>query len=125
MILADTSVWIDHLRSGDQQFASELERGLILMHPFIAGELALGSLGSPSKRAAILRDLDSLPKAKLARNEEVRLLIERQSLFSLGIGYVDANLLASVLLTPGTLLWTRDKRLRRSAESLQIHVAFA
>jgi predicted nucleic acid-binding protein len=121
MIVADTSVWIDHLRSGDQQLVTELECGSILMHPFIAGELALGSLGSPAKRAAILRDLDSLPTAKLARNEEVRLLIERRSLFSLGIGYVDANLLASVLLTPGDQLWTRDKRLRRIAESLLIH----
>jgi predicted nucleic acid-binding protein len=121
MILTDTSVWIDHLRSGDAQLQAELMRDAVLMHPLIAGELALGS---PRKRAVVLRHIDSLPAAKLARNEEVRQLIERQALFSRGIGFVDAHLLASVLLTPHTLLWTRDRRLRTVAESLDVHVRF-
>ena len=120
MILADTSVWVDHLRSGDARLAVELNRSAILMHPFISGELALGSLPQRSK---VLREIDSLPVARVARVEEVRLLIERRSLFSRGIGYIDAHLLAAVLLTPHTLLWTRDKRLRTVAELLGIHAS--
>jgi predicted nucleic acid-binding protein len=121
MILADSSVWIDHLRSGDAQLQAELMRDAILMHPLIAGELALGSLRN---RTSILREIDSLPSAKLARNEEVRLLIEQRALFSRGAGFVDAHLLASVLLTPHTLLWTRDRRLRALAHSLGVHAQF-
>jgi predicted nucleic acid-binding protein len=121
MILADTPVWIDHLRSGDAQLQTELMRSAVLMHPLIAGELALGSLRN---RAMVLRQIDSLPSAMPARNEEVRELIERHSLFSRGIGFVDAHLLASALLTPHTLLWTRDTRLRTLAKSLAVHVPF-
>jgi predicted nucleic acid-binding protein len=39
-------------------------------------------------------------------------------LFGLGIGWIDAHLLASAQLTPSTLLWTRDRRLRRAAETI-------
>jgi predicted nucleic acid-binding protein len=122
MILADTSVWVDHLRSGDSQLADELNRSNILMHPFISGELALGSL---TQRERILTEIDSLPTARVARIEEVRLLIEQRSLFSRGIGYIDAHLIASVLLTPHGQLWTRDKRLRAVAESLGVHASLS
>ncbi len=88
------------------------------MHSFVAGELALGSL---AQRERILAEIDSLPMAQMARVDEVRLLIEQRWLFSRGIGYIDAHLLASVLLTPHTQLWTRDKRLRVVAESLGLH----
>ena len=120
MILADTSIWVDHLRSGDSELANELNRGTVLMHPFIAGELALGSM---AQREKILAEIDSLPVARVARVEEVRLLIEQRVLFSRGIGYIDVHLIASVLLTPHTLLWTRDKRLRGIAESLRLHAS--
>ncbi len=120
MILADTSVWVDHLRLGDSELANELNRGTVLMHPFVSGELALGSL---IQREKILAEIDSLPVAHVARVEEVRVLIEQRVLFSRGIGYIDVHLLASVLLTPHTLLWTRDKRLRIVAESLGLHVS--
>jgi len=121
MILADTSIWIDHLRSGDTQLQAELMRDAVLMHPFIAAELALGSLRN---RTAILQEIDSLPSATQARDEEARQLIEQRALFGRGIGFVDAHLLASVLITPHTLLWTRDRRLRTVAESLAVHVSF-
>ena len=122
MILADTSVWVDHLRSGDSRLAEELNGSTIVMHPFVAGELALGSL---TQREKVLGAIDSLPVARVARVEEVRVLIEQRALFSRGIGYIDAHLLASVLLTPSTLLWTRDKRLRVVAESLGLHAPFS
>jgi predicted nucleic acid-binding protein len=118
MILADTSIWVDHFHFGDPRLRDELNRGAILMHSFVAGELALGSL---TQRERVLAEIDSLPMAQVARVDEVRLLIEQRSLFSRGIGYIDAHLLASVLLTPYTQLWTRDKRLRMVAESLGLH----
>jgi predicted nucleic acid-binding protein len=121
VILADTSIWIDHLRSGDAQLQAELMRDAVLMHPFIAAELALGSLRN---HTAILQEIDSLPSAIQARDEEARQLIEQRALFGRGIGFVDAHLLASVLITPHTLLWTRDRRLRTVAESLAVHVSF-
>ena len=122
MILADTSIWVDHLRSGDSELANELNRGTVLMHPFIAGELALGSM---TQRKKILAEIDSLPVARVARVEEVRHLIEQRVLFNRGIGYIDVHLIASVLLTPYTLLWTRDKRLRAVVESLGLYASLS
>ena len=109
MILADTSVWIDHLRVGDAVLGEFLDRGGVLCHPFVTGELALGNL---RQRDIVLRALQRLPQAIVASHEEVLRLVERQPLYGLGIGYVDAHLLAAVRLTEGAKLWTRDRRLR-------------
>lgn len=118
MILADTSVWIDHLRSGSKEMRSLLERGQIVMHPFIVAELALGSL---KDRANTLALLDLLPQVRRARLDELRLTIETRRLSNQGIGLTDAHLIASVLIEAPTLLWTKDKRLRQVAENLKIH----
>ena len=115
MILVDTSVWVDHLRRGDAQLVDLLERAKVVMHPFVVGEMACGSLGDRSSVLELLRDL---PAASMAENEEALGFIEHQGLHGKGIGYVDAHLLASVALTEGTTLWTRDKRLRVAAEAL-------
>lgn len=115
MILADTSVWVDHFRRGDAQLAGLLERGAVLIHPFVVGEIACGSL---SDRSSILELLEDLPAAVVAETEEVLAFIERHVLHGKGIGYVDAHLLASAVLTEGASLWTRDKRLRIAAEDL-------
>jgi predicted nucleic acid-binding protein len=120
VILADTSVWIDHLRSGDRLLAELLDQGRILTHPFVVGELALGSL---RQRDLVLSSLDDLPHAIVAADEEVRLFIERHRLFGLGIGYIDTHLLAATRLSPDTRLWTRDRRLRMAAESLELAAA--
>ena len=117
MILADTSVWIDHLRSGDAALAHLLETGRVLAHPFVIGELALGGL---RQRDVILGALRDLPQAVVASDDEVQHLIERQPLFGLGIGYVDVHLLAAVRLSAGASLWTRDKRLNAVATRLSI-----
>ena len=120
MILADTSVWIDHLRGGDKAFAGWLDSGLILTHPFIIGELALGNL---RQRDIVLNALSDLPRASVATDAEVRHFVSRHVLFGRGIGYVHAHLLAGVRLTEGAGLWTKDKRLRAAA--VQLGLAFA
>ena len=117
MVLVDTSVWIDHLRAGSRHLTEHLEHGGVLGHPWVTGELALGNL---SNRSEILTLLGNLPQANLATPDEVLSLIDRESLHGLGIGYVDAQLIAATRLTPGATLWTRDKRLAATAERLGI-----
>lgn len=97
-----------------------LMKGQIVIHPFVIGELALGSLRHRSKTLAML---DSLPQVLVAQLSELRIAIERHRLHSLGIGLIDAHLLASVFLSPPTLLWTRDRRLRKSAEAFGVDVS--
>jgi predicted nucleic acid-binding protein len=108
VILVDTSVWIDHLRRGDPKLASLLQIGQVLAHPWVTGELALVHL---SQRSEILGLLRNLPQAKSATDIEVLTLIDSHHFFGLGIGYVDAHLLAATMLTTDARLWTRDKRL--------------
>ncbi len=115
MILVDTSVWIDHLKSSDLVLAGLLGTGRVLAHSFVTGELALGSL---RQRRTVLESLRDLPQAIVASYDEVMMLIEQEQLYGLGIGFVDAHLLAAARLTPGTLLWTRDRRLRQAATRL-------
>jgi predicted nucleic acid-binding protein len=115
MVLVDTTVWVDHLRAGDKALAALLDAGTVLTHPFVIGEIALEHL---NPRAVILRTLSNLPKAAVATDVEVLTFIETHKLFALGIGYVDAHLLAAVQLDAGAKLWTRDARLRKVAERL-------
>jgi hypothetical protein len=117
VILVDTSVWIDHLRSGDAILAGLLDAGQVLSHPFIIGELALGNL---RQRQRVLADLLELPQAFAAGDDEVLHFIHRAGLFGIGIGYLDAHLLAATRLTQGAALWTRDKRLSAAAERLSL-----
>ncbi len=122
MILADTSIWIDHLRSGNKELRMHLDQGQIVIHPFIIAELALGSL---KERAKTLTLLDLLPQVRVAQLSELRVMIEARHLYSLGIGLTDAHLIASVSIDPPTLLWTSDQRLRKVAEALGIHASLA
>ena len=117
MVLVDTSVWVEHLQRGNSELAGLLQRGQVLSHPFVLGELALGSL---QQRATILDALQNLPQACVASAEEVLVFIGAHSLHGLGIGYVDGCLLASVRLMPGAVLWTLDKRLASAATRLGV-----
>ena len=108
MILADTSIWIEYLHGRKPEMRSYLATGQIAMHPMIAAELAMGSLRDRQKT---LLELDQLVQVRVAQTPEVRSMIEAHALFGRGIGLVDAHLLASCFLTPGTQLWTRDKAL--------------
>lgn len=117
MILVDTSVWIDHLRRGDAALPDALEAGEVLVHPFVVGELACGNLAN---RKEVLSLLQALPQSPIATDAEVLGFIESQSLMGRGIGYIDAHLLASVALSGGAALWTRDRRLAMVAADLAL-----
>jgi predicted nucleic acid-binding protein len=112
VILVDTSVWIDHFRAADQQLVALLSRNEVLAHPFVIGEIALGSV---AQRESILRYLNNLPAATTATHAEAMVFLERHKLASTGLGYVDLHLLASAALTPRAGLWSRDKTLRAIA----------
>lgn len=112
MILVDTSIWIEHFRAAEPQLVALLTRNEVLAHPFVIGEIALGSV---ARRADVLRHLDNLPSAVAATQPEVTIFVDRHKLANTGLGYVDAALLASAALTPGAALWARDKNLRAAA----------
>lgn len=116
-VLADTSIWIDYFRREDPRLTSLLDQGDIVIHPFVIGELVLGRV---SKISDMLDDLNTLPKATIASNDEVLELIVKRKLSGLGIGYVDAHLLASTMLTIEASIWTRDKRLLAAAKALKL-----
>lgn len=120
MVLVDTSVWVSHLRDGNTELASLLNEGRVLCHPFIIGELACGNL---KDRAMILSFLQWLPMSIEAEHEEVLYFIENNRLMGKGIGYVDAHLIASAVLT-GVPIWTLDKKLAQVADGLQIKYKF-
>jgi len=118
MILADTSIWIDHFRHSDPRLKSILDNDQIFMHPLVLGELALGNL---SPRAQLLADLKDLPQIDTAMDDEVLRFVEVHKLFGIGIGYIDAHLLVSARLVPDTTIWTRDKRLESAAARLGLN----
>ncbi len=117
MILVDTSIWIDHLRSGDAAAARLLGDGLVVNHPWVTGELAVGNLNNRDELIGLMR---GLPQAVLADDNEVLGLIEDEALQGTGIGYVDAQLLAATRLTPDAVLWTRDRRLAAVATRMRL-----
>jgi len=118
-MLVDTSVWVDHLRSGNHTLAKRLEAGLVRCHPFVIGEIACGRL---SDRAEVLSLLDGLPRAPWADHDEVMTFVEHAGLAGSGIGWIDAHLLASACLA-GIGLWTLDRKLSLVATELGIRVS--
>jgi len=116
LILADTSIWIDHFRNNNKAFASLLEDGQIAVHRFVIGELSCGNL---KNRSVILGHLKDIPEVELADHDEVLGFIEERKLYGKGIGWIDAHLLASALLS-GTPLWTAEKKLKTISASLGI-----
>lgn len=61
MILVDTSVRIDRLRSGDPDLARLLKHSAVLGHPRVTGEVALGNL---RRRAEIIGLLHGFPRRR-------------------------------------------------------------
>ena len=112
MILVDTSIWIDHLRSGSPVLAALLQNEVVFTHDFVIGELACGNLRN---RAEVLSLLQSLPRLSAATEDETLFFIEQQQLMGRGIGYIDAHLLAAAVIRD-IPIWTKDKRLMAIAE---------
>ena len=115
-MIVDTSIWVKHFRTGERALAERLELGVVLLHPFVIGELACGNLRN---RMEILTSLDSLPKPILANHDEALGLVERERLHGRGIGWVDVHLLASARLS-WSPIWTLDRRLNEAAISLGV-----
>jgi predicted nucleic acid-binding protein len=115
VILVDTSIWVDHLRTGDARMTALLNATEVAVHPFIVGELAMGNL---RQRTLVLADLGGLPQAASATDSEVMEFVARHGLYGRGIGWVDAHLLAATRLTDDCRLWTRDKNLAAVAAEL-------
>lgn len=118
MILADSSIWIDHRRSNDPTLQALLENEEIVTHPFVIGELSLGHI---PRYDEIMKMLSDLPTIARADDGEVRHLIRSRKLYGTGIGYVDAHPLASVMISRSDRLWTRDRRLHRIAEVMGLN----
>jgi predicted nucleic acid-binding protein len=117
-VLVDTSVWVDHFRNRNEALVSLLTLDLVLSHPLIVTELACGT--PPVPRARTLADVATLPQARQATLDEVRSFIEREELYGLGCGVVDLALLAATLLTPGSRLWSLDRRLTQLAQRFDV-----
>ncbi len=117
MVLVDTSVWIDHLRSEDAQLVKLLKSGLVCIHPMIIGELACGNL---QNRQGLLTLWGNLPHVTEASHPEVLHCIEHNQLMGRGVGFIDLHLLASALLSAHTFVWTRDVRLQQIANELAV-----
>jgi predicted nucleic acid-binding protein len=117
MILADTSVWADHFRYPIGEMEGLLASTMLVQHPYVTGELALGNF---KDRQSALGFLRALPSARVASARDFLAFVDAARLHGTGIGFVDAHLLAACRLTPGTLLWSRDKRLERWAEAMNL-----
>jgi len=106
-VLIDTSVWISHLRSPNGTLIDLLKQGVAATHSAVIGELACGSI---KNRVAFVESLGRLKFITEAESKEVIELIERRKLYGKGIGWIDAQLLASCLISDATL-FTLDKKL--------------
>ena len=116
MILVDTSIWISHFRLGHETLTDLLNAGEVVIHPFIIGELSCGNL--PNRKKVIYL-LSMIPRAATASDNEALKLLEENSLYGLGLGWVDLHLLASAIISHAKL-WTLDKRLAKTAQKLGV-----
>lgn len=117
MLLADTSVWVDHFRRSNEHVVAALEDEVVLMHPFVVGELACGTLRN---RRELLALLARLPFAPSATHDEAMAFLDHHKLMSSGLGWVDVHLIASTALAGTARLWTRDRRLAAAAARLKL-----
>ena len=116
-VLVDTNIWIDHLRKTEPVLVDLLERDQVCIHQSVITELALGNL---KNRSIFLKALERLMIVRNVDDQGVRHLVEERRLWGRGLSAVDAALLASVVVTPGVSLWTRDKRLRQAARDVGV-----
>lgn len=116
MILVDTSIWVEHFRSGSQRLQQLLLAGIVDCHPFVIGELSCGNLRN---RRETLGLLEMLPQLAVAEDREVRHLVETRALYRKGLGWVDVHLLASAMIARESI-WTLDQPLAKIANELGV-----
>jgi predicted nucleic acid-binding protein len=114
VIVVDTSIWVDHLRSADLRVAELVIERVLLQHPFVTGEIAAGSLHN---RARTIRALRGLPQIEPVSEDELHVFMEDTSLHGTGLGFVDIHLLAATAMA-GATVWTRDRRMLEQADRL-------
>lgn len=117
-VLVDTSVWVKHFRESNQELIHLIDCDKVLVHPMIVAEI---SCGTPPSRINTLSDLSALQQVQQPNLSEVMDFIERENLYGQGCGIVDMILLASTLITPGSALWTLDKRLSSISEKFGVN----
>ena len=115
-------IWINHIDHTDPILEKLVEVQEVLMHPFVIGEISLGTLREPD---LTLRELGRLPSAYPVDDNEVIEMIVGHKLHGVGIGYVDAHLVATCLLADETWLWTNDRRLKAIAARLGVDATTA
>ena len=115
MIVIDTSIWIDHLRSAESKLNWLIAEGQMLQHPYVTGEIVAGNL---QNRTRAVRALRGLLRIEPVSEDQFHVFIEHHDLPGTGLGFVDMHLLAATAGMPGAGLWTRDRRLRDQAERL-------
>jgi predicted nucleic acid-binding protein len=114
-VIVDTSVWRQFFagRAVARRLGALLEEdGLVLVHPLVVGELVLGGLSVREEQL-----LQSLPSSDRVPYDEVLDFVRRRRLMRKGIGWVDAELIASAL-TSGANLWSLDGALAEAAREL-------
>src|SRR6476659_1049267 len=93
MILVDTSIWIDYINKGFEDHLGFLLAGeSVVMHDFVIGEIAMGSI---KNRRVQLAFFGSLHRVPTAQDHEVRLLVETERLHGTGLSFIDAHLLTA------------------------------
>jgi predicted nucleic acid-binding protein len=115
VIIADTSIWVEHIRGKDTPLDDLLGFAPVLLHPFVRGELLLHGLPRTGRLAETLEELDPAP---LASCDEVAAFIVWARLQGTGVGYVDTHLLVSARMLPAGKVLTLDRRLNAQAERL-------
>lgn len=121
MILADTSLWVDHFRRGHPRFEAALQQNRIFTHQVVIGELSTGNLGNRKPVLALLR---RLPAVKSATADECLAFLESHRLYGRGIGWNEIHLLAAARLSK-VMLWTIDKRLAEASRQLGVAFSYA
>ncbi len=116
-VLADTNIWCKYFRYGNPLLSQLIENDFLAVHPIVIGELAVGNLKA---RDQTIYDLQAFPMVKVASNEETHFLLSKHELWGKGIQWNDLLILASVIASPGKLLWTQDRRLAEIAKSFSV-----
>lgn len=114
MIAVDTSIWVDHFRKRSETLATLLVGGQVMQHPFVTGELAMGSLRDWHNT---IDDLNALPRLAVVDDEDFYGFIAQNRLAGSGVGFVDVHLMAAAQ-SAGARIWTRDARMASHAAAL-------